>query len=206
LRFLLCLFLLTVPELSTASTIDFSELGFGGSLDVDGLHLQGVQFGFSPGQALFNGIVGTLGTTVWSVDPLLTGPATGTLTIGFDAPTPVLSFTLVLQSIFAIDDSATGPNGGPAYTVLLSTGTSISGGAAPQPNGIYTEGKFQYSGVPITSASITFFSGMDSGGSPVASFGLDNLTFGAPEPATFWLLGAGLIGAGLTKRYSFRQR
>jgi PEP-CTERM motif len=206
LRFLLCLLLLSVPDISTASTIDFSELGFGGPVDVDGLHRQGVQFEFSPGQAVFNGTVGTLRTTVWSIDPVLVGPATGILTIGFDVPTPVLSFDLVLQSIFAIDDSAMGPNGGPAYTVLLSTGTSISGSTAPQPSGIYSEGQFQYAGVPITSATITFFNGMDSGGMAVASFGLDNLTFGAPEPATVCLLGAGLLSAGLTKRYARRQR
>ena len=206
MRFLLCLLLFTVPELSNASTIDFSELGFASSLDVDGLHVQGVQFGFSPGQALYNGMVGTLGTSVWSIDPVLTGPTTGTLTIGFDVPTSILSFDIIMQSVFAIDDSAMGANGGPAYTVLLSTGTIIKGATAPQPGGVYSEGQFQYAGVPISSASITFFNGMDSGGMSVMAFGLDNVTFGAPEPATVWLIGAGLIAAGLSKRHARRQR
>jgi len=204
LRLLLCLCLFTVPELSIASTIDFNELGLSGLFDVNGLNVQGVQFGFSNGQALYNGMIGTTGTTEWSVDPVLMGPATGTLTLGFVVPTPILRFDIVLQSIFAIDDSATGINGGPAYTVLLSTGTSISGGAAPQPNGLYSEGRFQYDGAPITTASISFFNGMDSGGMLVTAFGLDNLTFdataGVPEPRTVWLIGAGLIGAGVIKR------
>jgi hypothetical protein len=206
LRFLLCLFLFTVPELSKASTIDFTELGFGTSIDINGLHLQGVQFGFSPGLALYNGVAGTSGTTEWSIDPVLLGPTTGTLTLGFDAPTPILSFDIVMQSIFPIDDSDTGSNGGPAFTVLLSTGISYTGSVAPQPNGIYSEGRFQYSGAPITSAGITFFNGMDGGGMQVSAFGMDNLTFGAPEPGTVWLIAAGLIGAGVTKQFPLRKQ
>ena len=206
MRFLLCLILLTIPEHSTASTIDFTELGFGSSIDVNGLHLQGVQFGFAPGLALYNGVAGTTGTTEWSIDPVLLGPTTGTLTLGFDVPTPILGFDIVLQSIFPLDDVVMGANGGPAFTVSLSPGVTQTGSTAPQPNGVYSEGRFQYVGVPITSASITFFNGMDMGGMPVMAFALDNLTFGIPEPATVWLIAAGLIGAGAFKRYPRRDR
>jgi hypothetical protein len=201
------LFLFTVPELLKASTIDFSELGLGSPIDVNGLHTQGVQFGFSPGVAIYNGVAGTNGTAEWSLDPILLGPTTGTLTLGFDAPTPILRFDILLQSIFPIDDSGIGLFGGPAFTVLLSTGTTLTGGTVPQTNGIYSEGRFQYSGTPISGATITFFNGIDLGGMPVTAFGIDNLTFGAvapqagvPEPGTFWILGAGLVVAGLLKR------
>jgi hypothetical protein len=202
-RFLLCLCLFTVPELANATTLDFSELGMSGSIDVNGLHFQGVQFGFNPGLALYNGVVGTSGTAEWSIDPVLRGPTTGTLTLGFDVPTPILRFAIVLQSIFPIDSVDTGVNGGPAYTVVLSPGVSQAGSTAPQPNGVYSEGQFDYSGVPITSAAITFYSGMDAGGMPVTAFGLDNLTYGTPEPATVWLVAAGLIAAG---RNGYRRR
>lgn len=206
MRFLLCLLLLTVPELSNASTIDFSELGFGSPIGVNGLHLQGVQFGFTPGLAVYNGVAGTTGTTEWSIDPILMGPTTGTLTLGFDVPTSILRFDIVLRSIFPLDDVDMGGNGGPAFTVVLAPGVSQSGSTAPQPNGVYSEGRFQYTGAPITSATITFFNGMDMGNMQVAVFGLDNLTFGVPEPATLWLIAAGLIGAGAFKRYPRRQR
>jgi hypothetical protein len=207
LRFLLCLCLFTVPELATASTIDFSELGLGSPIDVNGLYTQGVQFGFSPGVAIYNGVAGTNGTAEWSLDPILLGPTTGILTLGFDVPTPILRFDILLQSIFPIDDSGIGIYGGPAYTVLLSSGATITGGTAPQPTGLYSEGQFQYSGTPITGATITFFNGIDLGGMPVTAFGIDNLTFGAaaaqdgvPEPGTFWILGAGLVGVSLLRR------
>ena len=124
----LCVVLLGVGNSSPAATIRFDELGTDALIDVNGLHVQNVHFGFSPEQAFFNQIVGTDGTAVLSIDPVLTGPTTGTLTIGFDSPTTLLRFDIFLQSIFTIDDTNQGPNGGPAYTVLLSNGMSLTGG------------------------------------------------------------------------------
>jgi hypothetical protein len=122
----------------------------------------------------------------------------------FDVPTPFLQFDILLASIFTLDDSDQGFNGGPAYTVLLSNGSSIPGGTAPQPGGLYSEGEFSYTGAPIDSASISFFSGIDAGGMQVTAFGLDNLTFSeasaAPEPASFLGLGGGLLAISLLKR------
>ena len=120
-----------------------------------------MHFGFSPDQAFFNQIVGTDGFAVLSIDPVLTGPTTGALTIAFDAPTTLLRFDILMQSIFTIDDSNQGPNGGPAYTVLLSNGMSLSGGTTPQENGVYSEGEFVYSGDAIDGAVISFFNGAD---------------------------------------------
>jgi hypothetical protein len=142
---------------------------------------------------------------VLSIDPVLTGPTTGTLNITFDSPTTLLRFDIFLQSIFTIDDSDQGPNGGPAYTVLLSNGTSLAGGTTPQENGVYSEGEFVYSGDAIDGAVVTFFNGVDIGRLPVLAFGLDNLTYNAPEstvpePPTFLGLGIGLLAMLAMKR------
>ena len=190
--------LLGIGNSSPAATIRFDELGTDALIDVKGLHVQNVHFGFSAEQAFFNQIIGTDGTAVFSIDPVLTGPTTGALTIGFVSPTTLLRFDIFLQSIFTIDDSDQGPNGGPAYTVLLSNGMSLLGGTTPQENGVYSEGEFVYSGDAIDGAVITFFNGADVSGSPVLAFGLDNLTYDAPEssvpePATFFGLGIGLL-------------
>jgi hypothetical protein len=192
----LCLMLLTVPAVSTGSTLTFDEFGITPAIGVNGLKMPGVLFGFTPGQATYNGTIGTSGTSgnaVFSIDPVLMGPTTGTLDLTFTYLTPLLQFDIVLQSIFPIDDSSSGPDGGPAYTVLLSNGTTLTGSTTPQPDGFYSEGQFQYSGDAISGATITFFSGSDAGGSAVQQFGLDNLTFVAPEPATNLLIAVGLI-------------
>jgi hypothetical protein len=197
---LLCLMLLfTVPEVSVATPLTFDEFGTSPSIDVNGLHTQGVLFGFTPGQAMYNWMIGTSGNAVLTSDPVLMGPTTGTLTLAFDVPTPLLQFDIVLLSIFPIGDSS-----GPAYTVLLSTGTTLTGNTAPQPGGVYSEGQFQYNGQPISGATITFFNSVDAGGGTVDQFGIDNLTF-SPEPGTNILIAAGLIAVGLLKR-SFRSR
>jgi hypothetical protein len=202
----LSLLLLTVPVLAVANTLTFDEFGTGSLVDVNALHAQGVLLGFTSGQATYNGMIGTSGNAVLSIDPVLMGPTTGTLTFAFDVPTAILEFDIILQSIFTIDDSSVGMNGGAAYTVLLSTGTIQTGGTAPQPDGFYSEGHFQYSGQPITSAAITFFNGTDAGAMPVEAFGIDNFTFNSPEPGTNLFIGAGFIILGTWKRFSGRRR
>ena len=196
---LLCLWLLAQSS-SWATTIQFAELGTAPLTDANGVYIQGVHFRFASGQAFFNEGIGTVGTAVLSIDPVLAGPTAGILTLTFDQPTPWLQFNILLESIFTIDDSNQGPNGGPAYTVLLSNGLNLAGGTTPQPNGVYSEGTFLYSGTPIDSASITFFHGHDTSGMTVSTFGVDNLTFGTPEPASFVGLGTGLILIGAIRR------
>src|SRR5690349_12429171 len=124
----LCVVLLGTAITSPAATLRFDELGTDALIDVNGVHIQNVHFGFSPDQAFFNETVGTEGTAVLSIDPVLTGPTTDALTIAFDSPTTLLRFDILMQSIFTIDDLNQGPNGGPAYTVLLSNGMSLTGG------------------------------------------------------------------------------
>jgi hypothetical protein len=49
---------------------------------------------------------------------------------------------------------------------------------------------------PSSARTISFFSVTDVSGLPVTEFGLDNLTFVAPEPASFFGLAGGLAGLG----------
>jgi hypothetical protein len=194
-RLLLCFLAFGAASASRAATIHFDELGVASPIVANGVYLDGVHIGFSADQAIFNQMVGTDGNAVLSVDPVLSGSTSGTLSLDFDFPVTLLRFDILLQSISTIDDSAEGSNGGPAYRVLLSNGLVLQGGTAPQPGGLYSEGQFEYSGDPIRAAQISFFSGIDSGGMPVGAFGLDNLTVGtsnAPEPKTTLALLLGL--------------
>ena len=93
----------------------------------------------------------------------------------------------------------------PAYTVTLFSGAvlsgSIAGSTTPQcPFPCYSEGTFQYTGAPVTSASITFFNGLDSQGGAVSAFGLDKLTYQTPEPATQMLFACGMLVLGAIGR------
>jgi hypothetical protein len=197
--------LLAAPGASWAATINFAEFGTAPLVDVNGFHIQGVTFGFAPGQAFYNQSVGTVGNAVLSIDPVLSGSTSGVLTLAFDYSTSVLDFDILLLSVSTIDDSNQGLNGGPAYTVLLSNGLSFNGGTTPLVSGGYSEGEFSYSGAPITGATISFFNGMDMSGLPVSEFGVDNLTFAAPEPASFFGLAGGLLAMGMIKRRRNRK-
>jgi hypothetical protein len=212
----LLLLLLCAPSASRAVTISFAEFGTSTLIDANGIQIQGVTFGFNAGQATYNQTVGTAGNAVLSVDPVLSGPTSGVLNLTFNAPTPLLQFDVLLQSISTIDDSNLGFNGGPAYTVILSNGLSFDEGTAPQISGGYSEGAFSYSGAAITGATISFFNGLDASGLPVSQFGFDNLTFsavkdngsgivtggafGTPEPASFLSLSGGLLALCVIKR------
>lgn len=187
----LLLILLVFPAISHATTLSFDEFVPAPLLGVDGMHVFGVTFHFSAGEADYNGQIGTSGLAVLVSDPLLTGPTAGTLTLAFDTPTPLLQFDLVLLSLDSIST---------AYTVALSSGDIFSGSTTPQPAGLYSEGEFQYTGAPVTGAAITFFNGVDSMGGDVSAFGLDNLTFQTPEPTTQMLLAGALLALGVIGR------
>ena len=182
--------LLLLPTSSFATTLYFDEFGTSSPVSVDGLQVFGVTFNFTSGSADYNGQIGTSGFTVLVSDPLLTGPTTGTLTLAFDTPTPLLQFDLALNSADTFDS---------AYTVTLFSGDVFSSSTTPQPLGVYSEGEFLYTGAPISGATITFFNGTDSLGGNVAAFGLDNLTTPSkpPEPATAFLLRRRITGSGL---------
>jgi hypothetical protein len=98
----LLLMLFMLPARSFATTLYFDEFGTSSPLSVDGLRVFGVTFGFSLGTADYNGHIGTSGSAVLVSDPLLAGPTTGTLTLAFDTPTPLLQFDLVLHLRFSL--------------------------------------------------------------------------------------------------------
>jgi hypothetical protein len=206
-----CLLALGVPIRSVANTIHFDEFGASSVLNANNMHVLGVTFNYAPDQLtyttdqlIYNESIGTSGTVLLLTDPVLVGPTTGTLLLTFDFPTSLLQFDVVLLSLATVDDSSTKPNGGPAYSVA-SNGMVLNGSTTPQSGGLYSEGEFHYSGTPITRAAITFFNGTDINGSSVDAFGLDNLTFNAPEPGTIILLAGGLIVLGLLGRRQASQ-
>jgi hypothetical protein len=195
--------LLLAAPASFATTLTFDEFGAAPLINVDTFHTQGVTFSFTPGLAFYNMPVGTSGNALLSVDPVLSGPTSGVLTLTFADASTLLQFDILLQSISTIDDSDQGFNGGPAYTVLLSNGLTFNGGTTPQIIDGYSEGSFSYSGASFTIATISFFNGSDVSGLPVTDFGMDNLTFASPEPASFFGLAGGLLALGIIRR---RQR
>ena len=172
-------------------SLSFDEFGTSSLLNADAVSVSGVTFHFNAGTAYYNGQIGVAGFAVLVSDPLLSGPTTGTLTMDFDSPTSLLSFDLALLSLDTID---------PAYTVTLSDGSVIVGSTTPQPGGLFSEGTFLYTGAPITGAAITFFNGTDSMGGNVTDFGLDNLTFEAPEPSTQLLFAGALLALGVIRK------
>ena len=200
MRLLPLVLLLAAQGASWATTLTFNEFGATPLINVNGFHTQGLTFSFAPGQASYNQSIGTAGNALLSVDPVLSGPTSGVLTLTFDYSSTLLQFDILLLSISTIDDSAVGPNGGPAYSVGLNNGSSFAGGTTPQLSNGYSEGAFAYSGAPFTVATISFFSGTDVSGLDVTDFGVDNLTYVTPEPASFFGLGGGLLALGMIKR------
>ena len=75
----LLLILLMLPACSFATALHFDEFGTSPLLNVNGMHVFGVTFQFSPGFADYNGQIGTSGSAVLVSDPLFTGPTTGRL-------------------------------------------------------------------------------------------------------------------------------
>src|SRR5258708_28760285 len=146
--------LLAVPGVSPAATFTFAEFGTAPLIDVNGFHTQGVTFGFTPGQAVYDQSIGTAGTALLSVDPVLSGSTDGVLTLTFDYSTPLLQFDVLLLSVSTIDDSNQGLNGGPAFTVLLSNGQTLTGGSTPHAQRIYFQTSFGLSADTLNSTTL----------------------------------------------------
>lgn len=172
---------------ATTVQIHFDELGTGSPVDANNQHLLGVLFQFSGGSAQYNGVVGSAGNTALVSDPVLMGPTSGTLSLTFDRPTTILAFDIAMESIDALSD---------AYTVSLPGNAPLSGDTAPIM--FFSEGHFSYEGSAVSSAIITF-----SNAAP--EFGLDNLTFGNPEPGTSLLLGGAFLGLACFGRRNRRR-
>jgi len=179
----------TAPAGGTGLTAPVVVASIGGANTLDAL---GITFDFTEGPSAAPAAYGeTIGTASNGLnpllisDPVLGGPADGTLTLNFDHPTDFLSFDIV----FAIEP---GNSGG-----LITIGTSpfnytTTGGQGT--GGFFSVGSFSSGTLtPFSQAVITF-------DDPTATFGIDNLAYDAitstPEPASLGLLGATLaLGA-----------
>jgi hypothetical protein len=78
--------------------LTFDEFGAVPLIDVN-CFTPRVTFSFAPGQAFYNQSVRISGNALMSVDPVLTGPTTGVLTLAFDYESTVLQFDILLLSI-----------------------------------------------------------------------------------------------------------
>jgi hypothetical protein len=183
-------------------TFDLSELGqpngqcnnISGNTcpSVNGLTVQGVTFGFTGSANAFYGY--TFGQPTQNLtDPVLEGPADGTLTLTFATPTPLLQFDVAL---------AVASSESPGFTVQLIPGSTTAVNTAPPPPPLFlSEGVFSYNnaGAPITQAVITFSQNDNN-----PAFALDNLTFDppsapadVPEPQSFAMLCSGALLLGM---------
>lgn len=172
---------------SRAVTITFDELP---TQAVNGLSLKGVTFGFTVGgvastDATFNTNNGP-GLSSFITPPNLEGNSSGVLTLTFAAP------VTSIQAGVALNSTATFS---PGFSVQLfdtfnnSLGTT---GVNTAPAPIFSEGQFNYSGVAVSKAVVTF--------SPGTRFAMDNLSFApvaVPEPATVILGSLAIPALGL---------
>jgi len=175
--------LMSTGVVNAAVTLTFDELP---TQPVHCLNYNGVTFGFTVGgspstDAVYNDI--GPGLITYLQDSSLEGDAAGILTLNFDMPTDQLEFGVALNTFTAAK---------PGYFVQLFDKSLVSLGifsADTNPLMIWSEGRFTYSGTPISRAAIGF-------NNQVASrFALDNLTFN-PVPAPGAVL-LGSLGLGL---------
>lgn len=170
-----------------------------------GLTVQGVTFNFSiPGScedfstACYGDNIGTsdLGL-VPLIDPVLSGPGAGVLTMTFAQPSNLFSFDVVLGLMIAEEKGVSVALSGPDYS-----GPAVLDGAT-NPQGILdlSVGSFSYTGSYFTQAVVTF--AHDTG----TTFAIDNLSFntpdvntpGVPEPQSWILAASGALLIGLAK-------
>jgi hypothetical protein len=164
---------------------------FGGAVTVDAL---GITFDFAEGASATGAIYGdTLGTAGNGLaplsDPVLDGPADGTLTLNFAYPTDFLSFDI----LFGIEP---GDSGGLVTIGATPMSYTTTGGQGS--GGFFSIGSFSSGTLtPFSQAVITF-------DDPTTQFAIDNLSFDTPEPGSLMLLVAGtlLLGALLRVRRS----
>ncbi|MGA3240836.1 MAG: PEP-CTERM sorting domain-containing protein [Bryobacteraceae bacterium] len=181
----------TAPAGGTGATAPAVPTSIGGADTLDAL---GITFDFtedpSATAAVYGATIGTASNDLSPLsDPVLDGPADGTLTLNFDEPTDFVSFD-ILFGIEPGDSGGTVTIGATPFS-YTTTGPQGSGG-------FFSIGSFSSGTLaPFTQAVITF-------DDPTTDFAIDNLSYDAiastPEPASFTLLGAGVLVFGALVR------
>jgi hypothetical protein len=166
-----CLLPASAPAAKQTVTLDFTELP---SQPVNGVTTNGLTFGFTNGDAMYNAF--GPGSIVFVQDPSLEGSTSGTLTLSFARPTNRVEFGLALSTFGTLSPGATvalyNPGGHLREVVPVTTESLV----------FFTEARFAYSGGAIGSAVITFDN------TSAGRFALDNLTFeqkGVPRKQVF---------------------
>lgn len=179
-----------------ASVIGFGELGLGPQGDGFDLAqprtINSVIFSFSGSSACLGCALGLPPefSLVNLSDPVLRGSTSGTLTVVFGTPTPILEFSAAFLTDSSVTDAV--------HVRLFSGGLESLQDLSLDPVNFFAEGIFRYNGAALDRAEITF-------SDAASDFALDNVTYATPttsaatpEPGTIWLsvLGVALFGAG----------
>lgn len=183
----ICLFaaLISGGAAEAAVTLTFDELPY---QPVDGLTYGNVTFGFTisghPSTDAHYGDIGP-GALTYLQDKSLEGNARGILTLDFAAPTNLLEFGVALNTKKPVAH---------AYKVELFDAALTSLGTTTKntsPLILWSEGRFEYSGTPISRAVIDFNQ------CHARRFAIDNLatnTIPAPGAILLGSIGAGCVG------------
>jgi hypothetical protein len=181
----------TAPAGGTGAAAPLSPTTFSGADTLDAL---GITFDYSEGPSATGAIYGdTISTGANGLsplsDPVLDGPADGTLTLNFDEPTDFVSFDV----LFGIEP---GDSGGLVTIGATPFGFTTTGGQGS--GGFFSIGSFSSGTLsPFSQAVITF-------DDPGTQFAIDNLSYDAiapaPEPASLMLLIAGTLLMGALVR------
>ena len=155
------------PGLAQTRTLTFDELPL--LTPLNGVTVQGVIFTYTIGGLPSNDfrVAGGPGTTQFLQSPVGEGDCSGTLTIGFEHPTAILSFGLARSTPVALSPGATVQLFDTGGNLLQTTNLVLT------PLVSFAEAQFTYSGTPVRRVLITFA----PTGVPFDRFALDNLTY-----------------------------